>query len=362
MDNPLASPHGALAAAGVSHGMKFQIRQAQVADGPQILALLRGQGLAARWENGAADWKFWRPTADWDGPRSYVLTHDDRIVAHAGVVPARCVWDGERARIAHVIDWAASAPGAGVSLMKYVGRLVDALVATEGSSDTLRVLPIIGFRPCGTIGAYVLPLHPFGYLRDRPNWNVKTPARIARNLLWSLAAPRIDLGPWRARALQGPALPELRGVLPKPRPGAVTMERSLEQLAHILACPIAAVALYAIERAGSVLGYFVLTFVPGQARLCEAWLHEDEPAAWRALVLAARGVAATRPGVVELVAATADPRLARGLLESGFHARYQTTVQLLPTRGGKPLPGCPQLQMFDSDAAYRHQDGLNFWA
>ena len=52
-------------------------------------------------------WKYWEPRADWQGSRSYVLTRQDRIIAHAAIVPAVCSCGNERLKRLHVIDWAA---------------------------------------------------------------------------------------------------------------------------------------------------------------------------------------------------------------------------------------------------------------
>jgi hypothetical protein len=57
-------------------------------------------------------WKYWEPRADWQGSRSYVLTRQDRIIAHAAIVPAVCSWGNERLKLLHVIDWAACPRGA----------------------------------------------------------------------------------------------------------------------------------------------------------------------------------------------------------------------------------------------------------
>jgi hypothetical protein len=52
-------------------------------------------------------WKYWEPRADWQGSPSYVLTRQDRIIAHTAIVPAACRWGNERLKLLHVIDRAA---------------------------------------------------------------------------------------------------------------------------------------------------------------------------------------------------------------------------------------------------------------
>ena len=102
-------------------------------------------------------WKYWRERPDWPGPRSFVMSRGNEILAHAGVVPGAFLFGDarsgvQRVRALHIIDWAArpTAIGAGASLMKHLGQSTDALLAIGGSAETLRLLPHLGFRPLGT--------------------------------------------------------------------------------------------------------------------------------------------------------------------------------------------------------------------
>ena len=97
-------------------------------------------------------WKYWEPRADWQGSRSYVLTRQDRIIAHAAIVPAVCSWGTERLKLLHVIDWAAcpEARGAGNTLMRHINTLADAIVTSDGATAALRLLPFLGFADSGT--------------------------------------------------------------------------------------------------------------------------------------------------------------------------------------------------------------------
>ncbi len=51
--------------------------------------------------------------------------------------------------------------GSGVTLMKQIGKLTDAMFAVGGSELTQQILPIIGFKECGTIVIqYAWPVRP----------------------------------------------------------------------------------------------------------------------------------------------------------------------------------------------------------
>ena len=90
---------------------RIGFRSTTVADESAIRSLLRQAHVVApghpMFEGRHLHWKYWEPRADWQGSRSYVLTREERIVAHAAIVPAVCSWGNERLRLLHVIDWAA---------------------------------------------------------------------------------------------------------------------------------------------------------------------------------------------------------------------------------------------------------------
>src|SRR6185312_864458 len=133
------------------------IRPATPADEPAIVELLLGAGLRPNRQPHELYWKYWQERKDWPGSRSFVLTRAGEVLAHAAIVPGALIHAGRRVKVLHLIDWAAreGAPGTGISLMKYVGRLADALFAVGGSPETLRIIPHVGFRRCGVVTGYV---------------------------------------------------------------------------------------------------------------------------------------------------------------------------------------------------------------
>lgn len=343
--------------------MSFTIRPTTPGDRPAIVSLLDGAGLHSRSAERDLAWKYWQERPDWPGPRSFVLASDTEIYAHAGVVPSTCLWNGQRASLLHLIDWAA-APGrvgAGVTLLKHISRLADALIGVGGNEQTLRALPAIGFQTCSTETEYVRVLHPLRYLTHSPQWGWKTLPKLARSLLWALAAPSRVGANWQWRRLASNQLQSLESVLPRPGAQAAVLERSSSLFAYMLKCPIASMALHRVEQAGRTRGYFLLAFVPGQARLVDCWVDSEQMEDWRALVQCAVQAARQDPGTAELTAVANDPLLRGALARSGFRARDTNPIQTL-VRKGHSLPSAFRVQMLDSDAAYRHRGYARFLA
>lgn len=142
-------------------------RSTTVADEPAIRGASAG---SLRHSTGAPDartshlyWKYWEPRAGWQGSRSYILTQDDRILAHAAVVPAVFSFGNDRLQVLQVIDWAARAQarGAGNTLMQYIGTLGDAIITWSGTDRAWRLLPFLGFAESNTVVTlYARPIHP----------------------------------------------------------------------------------------------------------------------------------------------------------------------------------------------------------
>ena len=309
-------------------------------------------------------WKYWEPRADWQGSRSYVLTRQDRIIAHAAIVPAVCSWGTERLKLLHVIDWAAypEARGAGNTLMRHIGTLADAIVTSDGAAVALRLLPFLGFADSGTVVTqYARPIRPLLYLTDAaaPRWRLA--ARCVRNTLWAVRAPAGAPGVQRSRPVEAGGLGGAPIPWPLPRHGRAVLERSAAVMSYWLQCPAAPVEFHVVESGAAAEGYFVLAYAPGQARLADCWLDCDTPAAWDALVQLAVQQAARHSAVAEVAAICSEPLLAAALQRCGFHAR--SSRPLLVRANGVRLPAAGiRIQMLDDDTAYRHGGSRTFWA
>lgn len=340
------------------------VRPSTPEDAPAIVALMRDVGLQPHVEVEQLYWKYWRERPDWPGPRSFVLTDGRMLLAHGAVVPGTLRTARTRASVIHMIDWAArrDAVGAGVMLMKHVGRLADYLLGIGGSEDTLSIMPRIGYHQCGAVQGYVRTLSPLGILRRPSGSPWKRVPRIARSVLWALAAPRGDLQGWSVRRVRADGVDQIGTSCIEPRPGQAIFVRSPELLRHALECPIVPVELYVLERAGRIGGYFLLSYAPGQARLADCWMASEEPADWRALAHAAVGQARCRGGMAELIAWSSDPLLAEALADCGFHERLTLPIYLRAS-GSELIPEqALRVQMLDNDAYYLYIGGNELWA
>ena len=334
--------------------MTREIRPSTPADAPAIASLVAEAGLNPNVEPAQLHWKYWQERADWPGARSYVLTNGTQLLAHAGLVPGVCTWGAQRVTVLHLIDWAArrDAMGAGVAVMKHVGRLADALFGVGGSEQTRRILPHVGFRTLGNATEYFCGLYPLRHARVNINPLWKWPPRLARSLAWTWST-RTGRGSWRARCIAADELHALAGHWPVSRNGAPVFERSPALLSYFLGCPIAPMKIYALEQAHRLRGYFLLSFTGREARLADCWLDSDDPAAWRALIYCAIGAAGTSDCLTLTTLAT-EPLLSRCLLECGFRVHQTLPVQWLAADDMTPPGESMHLQMLDYDAAYLH--------
>ena len=344
--------------------MRTTIRPSVPADAADIIELLAEAGLQPNVEPQALNWKYWMPREDCSGARSFVATRGAQILAHAGVVPGSFVRTSRRFTVLHLIDWAArsNAAGVGVSLMKHVARLADALLAVGGSEQTRQILPHIGFQRCGTADGYVRVLHPLhvsGGSRA-PSW--KLPPRLVRRILWRLSSPIVAPAGWSVSRVAPGEVKVLAEALPRAIAGTEIFERSEGLFRFMLDCPIVPMELYALKGPNEVRGYFLLAFAPGQARIADCWVASDEADAWQALMHHAAAQAWRHSDVTELVCWSSDDVMTRSLAATGFHHRNQQPIFLRLAGLGETTTGRVRVQMMDNDAAYFYHGVAEVWA
>ncbi len=328
------------------------------------MALMKEAGLQPHVDPEHLYWKYWRERADWSGSRSFVVTDGRSLLAHGAVVPGTLRWGVTRARVIHMIDWAArrDAVGAGVLLMKHVGQMSDLLLGIGGSRHTLKIMPLIGYRHCGSVTGYVRTLSPLGILQRPCGSRLKLVPRVARSVVWSLSAPRADMAGWQARRIGESEVERIADALPESSPGIALFGRGPAHFQHVLACPIVPVELYALEKTGRVGGYFLLSYAPGQVRLADLWMNSVDPTDWRALAHSAVEQARGRAGAAELAVWSSDPGLSRALEECGFHERLSLPIYLRSS-GDLAIPHeTVRVQMLDNDAFYLYFGRNELWA
>ena len=344
--------------------MTRAIRPSTPADALAIIALLREAGLSSNVEPEHLQWKYWQERHDWSGSRSFVLTEDNEVIAHGAIIPAWCLWNSQRIRMIHVIDWAArpSALGAGAILMRYFGAQAQALLAIGGSEQTLKILPRMGFRPAGSATGYVRPLHSLRLLRGvtQPSWRLLL--RVARSAAWALAAPRGRHADWQVRRIGLDEVGQIAHAVPKSDYGMSVLERTTEAFRYMLNTPIVQMHLHAMERAGVIRGYFLLAAAPGQVRIADCWMDSRDSSDWGDMIQCAVAQAKHDPQAAEIVIQASDALLTEALRACGFHARGVTPVQIRMAPGIATPPAPLRVQMLDNDAAYLHEGRREFWA
>jgi hypothetical protein len=336
----------------------YKLRPSSPADARAIAALLVEAGLHPVARPDVEQWKYWQADCGWTGDRSFVLTAGEAVIAHGAIVGGALLSERERNSIVMVVDWAArpDAAGAGITLMKLLRQNADGMLAIGGSVHTRRILPHLGFKPCGEVTSYVRPLRPLRLLRGRARgWRLVP--RLARSIWWMLRAPARGHDAFTVRRISAETLSELRPVLPAPSPEFAVFERNETSLRHALKCPLVPMELYALERSGALQGYFLLAIAGLQARLADCWMTSSDPADWRALVQCAVQRARRHPRVAETIAWASDPLLDRALSECGFHARGTQPVSILMRAGRAAPAGRLRVQMLEGDAAYLEPGG-----
>lgn len=347
--------------------MKSQFRDTSPGDSPAVAAFLQrifkvdpGAPLIAPRH---LHWKCWEDHPGWAGSRGFVMAKESEIVAHATVVPLSCVNGQQRLRTIHMIDWAAdpASVGSGVTLLKRIAQMVDMVLVVGGSEMTQKVLPALGFKTCGEVTRFARPVRPLRRLAGQ-KFNLRAGAQFARSLLWWLQAPSVRTQGWVARRIALDRLESTTIQWPCPGEGIALFERTAETVAYFLKCPAAAMEFYSVAKDGSGRGYFMLAYVPGQARIVDFHVDSADREDWRILVQLAVSEASRNPAVAEVASVGSDPVTRQALVDCGFHARGNSTLRLLPGKGVELPAGPIRFQMIDSDAAYLHANKNSYWA
>jgi hypothetical protein len=144
-------------------------------------------------------------------------------------------------------------------------------------------------------------------------------------------------------------------VLPVSSERVTACSRTNRQFTYLERCPIARHEFYVARELEKTRGYFLLSRVPGQARVADAWVKSDDVGEWIALYSVAAQIALETGDVAEITAASALDTGQRALEEAGF-TRFRT----LPVMVFDPkqlLASAPPThwQMIDNDFSFLHQ-------
>lgn len=280
-------------------------------------------------------WKYWTPLPCWDGSRSFVWEQGGELLAHAGVVPLEFTVRGETRRLVQLIDWAArpESMGAGVALLRDLSAQVDGALSVRGSPMTRALLAPLGFRslvdPCRLV------THP------RARTQLETTTRLFDATSFDDAEDPIE---WHG----------VEGML-RPR-------RTRAQVRHWLACPAAPMTYGEVLRAGRRIGGFLLARTPGQVRVCDVQVPNDEPQTWIDVVLAAREAAESLAADNDEIVSQANhaPEVA-AFERAGFTRTESDPLAILANPSWAPDGVGFVHHLIDSDLAYLHHGARERW-
>jgi hypothetical protein len=266
-------------------------------------------------------WKAFHPHPLWSGSRSYVVRAGDQIVAHGCMVPSEVLTGTEPLRGTRIIDWVAKKgfPGTGSRIFNGILGLLDVVFAVGGSQDTLRILPLIGFKKTQMGARYARVIRPLRRWRMSGDRSWKGPARAARDLL-RIAKPAHSAGAeWSIRRVgqfdetAAPVMPQAPG------PGDfMPCRRTPELLNYLLACPAAAMEGYLLFRGGHMAGYAMLSRVGQECRVAEVRIASSSLNDWADAYAVAANAAARAPETTMLIARAFSPVLSASLEGAGF--------------------------------------------
>jgi len=299
-------------------------------------------------------WKYDDPRPDWSGPRSFVWKDGEATVAHACMCPITYRLPSGDVSGSYLIDWAAArtSAGAGVTLLRTLGRKCDALFAVGGSQDTRSILPKLGYRHIGNLHFFARVLRPWRQARTDPfprGW--KGPLRLARNFIWSVSpAP----APGHGRSAGSITNWDMEEPLFERRSKSpfVCTRRTPQLMNYYLQCPSAAWSAGLILRDGTPRGWYVLARVGGQARIADLWIDSDREADWTNAYALALSAASQDPQACELVASASIPPAIEAAPRAGFRFRHAEPIYVLDPHKRFANAAPLNVTFLESDLAY----------
>jgi hypothetical protein len=276
-------------------------------------------------------WKCFAPHPFWEGSRGYALRHKGEIAAFGCLIPCRFLTGSGTVASCNVIDWAAgkTVPGAGIMLYRFIRGLTGTMINIGGTDDARKVLPKIGFQARAERHGYTRVVRPWRHFRktDQKDW--KSPLRLARDYR-ELART----APGGGSALTVRRVPSFDGIpaelFPDP---AVTQQvvcaRTPESLGYFLACPAARMDAYLLERAGTPVGYFLLSQVGSQCRIADLWIRSTDRLEWAEAYATVIAAARKNPDTTEVTAAASSPLQTDALRQAGYRRTQAEPVFVL---------------------------------
>ena len=306
------------------------------------------------------EWKYFDNIRPCGASRSFVFENESGFVAHVCAWPFQVLLGGEGHSAIHPIDWAASSavPGAGALLLRQLRPLADLTVCVGGTEAAQKVIATAGFKPLYPMKYYSRPLRPWRQFLTHQRRDVKLLPRLVRNTFWSVRAGRSAPPDWTATEIQPRDFPA--EAIPASNADVTVCVRSAELFAYLMKCPIARYRLYLARANRELRGYFLISYVPGQAIVADAWTTSDRQEDWASIYRLAVSVAYQEGRVAEVVAGSALIAGQDALESMGFRAHQVLPIMVFDRR--KILENAPRLhfQLIDSDFSFLQTGRPNY--
>jgi hypothetical protein len=306
-------------------------------------------------------WKYIDPHPLWSGSRSWVLRKVDEsgaaeIGAHGCASPVRHSTGERELRSLQVIDWAGGTliPGGGLAVYREFLTRNDVLLAIGGSADTRKIVPMVRwFREAPALIGYARPLRPFAQIVASPSKNWKTPARLARNLQWSLSPTLPSGGNWQAipvSRFEGVWTPGVRTIAP--------LVRTADWLNYLLACPNVKMQAFELREGSTARGHALLSFAGPQVRIADLVVDSDRDYEWSAAL--AQVIRTATGDAHEIVAASNLPLMRNAIEACGLRPRRTDPIFVADPK--KQLGELtPEVNLSIGDGFYLTDPAVPFW-
>lgn len=306
-------------------------------------------------------WKY-RLDAAGDGPHAYYWEEaDGRVNGFIGLLPTTLHAGAAGHPAAWFVDWRAAgaqAVGAGIGLLRAAERRAGTLLTLQGSADTQRILPPLGWQRDDTPRTWLRPLTArfVAGLARRRSRLLAPLAPLAAATWWRLPVrPATGVGfvvvdrfaadhdaAWLARSREFPAL----------------LRRDSAYLNHFCAdFPDGGYRLEAIRRGETAVGHLVTRCDRdargmNRGRIVDVlWPRGDAPLLAATLAHACAGLAAAGADYVECLASVPD--LQEALAALRFVGRGPVPVWYRRLPEGVPPPSAWHVTLLDCDRAWR---------
>jgi hypothetical protein len=307
-------------------------------------------------------WKVFSPRPRTTGSRSYVLVGNGEIKAHVCEWPLSFLTPTGEVQSCHPIDWAVrrGAVGTGVRVFQHLMAQNETVLTIGGSEQGRSLLPKLGFLPRGTLDSFACVVRPWRQYRARTHstgW--RDIARLARNTVWSFRLPSVSQSKWTATPVSDAGhLPD--NAYRVPASSFCLGVRSASLLRYLLACPAMNCSLYALAKANTPRGYFMLNQVAGQCRIIDLAVDSEAPRDWEDAYRAAVSVAARQKETCEIAGVSSLPWLSDALRRIGFRLRKRSEVTLYDPAGRLVNAPPLHLRMTDNDECFLHTGSHSF--